>query len=221
MSFRLEYPLISGRLLVNGNDFYVGNSSQNPSQLALKTDIPTVSQYVHPTEKQCSWNPDLSNYYTKSEVDDKVSSTSGMSLIYQLSDFDFSFPDGEYMLEVIPSSIINECFGYRFIYISGNVITNYKNNSSDDEALYLFSSNNYEHSAIFSYFYGGNSTGHTGTLYFELSGCKHKNVDVTNASFGNNIITTILRYDTPLSFRVSSTRLKINSSTLSLSVYGI
>ena len=53
MSFRLEYPLVSGRLLVDGNDIYVGNSSSDLSQLALKTDIPTVSQYVHPSEIQC------------------------------------------------------------------------------------------------------------------------------------------------------------------------
>ena len=48
-------PLNSGRLLVNGNDFYLGNSTANLSQLALKTDIPSVTQYVHPAEKQCNY----------------------------------------------------------------------------------------------------------------------------------------------------------------------
>ena len=46
MSFRLEYPLVSGRLLVNGDDFYVGNSSQNPVQLGLKSDIDSCFQSV-------------------------------------------------------------------------------------------------------------------------------------------------------------------------------
>ena len=48
--------MVSGRLLVNGNDFYVGNSTSNLSQLALKTDIPSVAQYVHPAEKQCNYS---------------------------------------------------------------------------------------------------------------------------------------------------------------------
>ena len=40
---------------MNGNDFYLGNSTANLSQLALKTDIPSVTQYVHPAEKQCNY----------------------------------------------------------------------------------------------------------------------------------------------------------------------
>ena len=42
MSFRLEYPLNSGRLLVNGNDFYVVNSSSQKVQIARVDQIPTV-----------------------------------------------------------------------------------------------------------------------------------------------------------------------------------
>ena len=42
----LIIPLDSGRLLVNGNDFYVGNSSQNPAQLGLKSDIDSCFQSV-------------------------------------------------------------------------------------------------------------------------------------------------------------------------------
>ena len=69
MSFRLEYPLVSERLLVDGNDFYVGNSSSQKVQIARADQIPQVTQYVHPTtkqcnytythpsSKQCSWNP--------------------------------------------------------------------------------------------------------------------------------------------------------------------
>ena len=55
MSFRLEYPLNSGRLLVNGNDFYVGNSSSQKVQIARVDQIPSVTQYVHPTTKQCNY----------------------------------------------------------------------------------------------------------------------------------------------------------------------
>ena len=57
MPFRLEYPLVSGRLLVNGNDFYLGNSSSQKVQIARVDQIPSVTQYVHPTTKQCTWNP--------------------------------------------------------------------------------------------------------------------------------------------------------------------
>ena len=74
MSFRLEYPLVSGRLLVDGNDFYLGNSSSQKVQIARVDQIPAVTQYVHPTtkqcnytythpaEKQCSWTPDISEF---------------------------------------------------------------------------------------------------------------------------------------------------------------
>lgn len=64
-------PLDSGRLLVNGSSFYLGNSTSNLCQLALKTDIPSGYihpaekqcnyAYTHPSTKQCSWTPDLSN----------------------------------------------------------------------------------------------------------------------------------------------------------------
>ena len=46
MPFLLEYPLVSGRLLVNGDDFYVGNSSQNLVQLGLKSEIDSCFQSV-------------------------------------------------------------------------------------------------------------------------------------------------------------------------------
>lgn len=38
--------MVSGRLLVNGDDFYVGNSSQNLVQLGLKSDIDSCFQSV-------------------------------------------------------------------------------------------------------------------------------------------------------------------------------
>ena len=76
----------SGRILVNGSSFYCGNSTSGLCQLALKSDIPNVTEYIHPTEKQCNyvythpsakqcnysyahptskqytWEPDLSSY---------------------------------------------------------------------------------------------------------------------------------------------------------------
>ena len=51
----LIIPLNSGRILVNGSSFYCGNSTSGLCQLALKTDIPEITQYVHPTEKQCNY----------------------------------------------------------------------------------------------------------------------------------------------------------------------
>lgn len=39
-------------MLVDGSDFYCGNSSGSPCQFALKNQIP--SAYVHPTAKVCS-----------------------------------------------------------------------------------------------------------------------------------------------------------------------
>ena len=45
----------SGRILVNGSSFYCGNSTSSLCQLALKSDIPSVTQYVHPSTKQCNY----------------------------------------------------------------------------------------------------------------------------------------------------------------------
>ena len=46
----------SGRILVSGSSFYCGNSTSSPCQLALKSDIPNVTQYVHPSTKQCNYS---------------------------------------------------------------------------------------------------------------------------------------------------------------------
>ena len=54
MSFHLEYPLVSGRLLVDGNDFYLGNSSSQKVQIARVDQIPNVTQYIHPSTIQCN-----------------------------------------------------------------------------------------------------------------------------------------------------------------------
>ncbi len=53
-------------MLVNGSDFYCGNSSGSPCQFALKNQIP--SQYVHPSSKQCNYSVDLSGYAQISQI---------------------------------------------------------------------------------------------------------------------------------------------------------
>ena len=67
-------------MLVDGSDFYCGNSSGSPCQLALKNQVP--SQYVHPSTKQCNYSVDLSGYAKSSELNSLKSSVSeGKSLI--------------------------------------------------------------------------------------------------------------------------------------------
>lgn len=67
-------------MLVDGSDFYCGNSSSTPCQLALKNQIP--SQYVHPSTKQCNYSVDLSGYARTSELNSlKTSVSEGKSLI--------------------------------------------------------------------------------------------------------------------------------------------
>ena len=70
----------SGRLLVNGNDFYCGNSSGSPCQFALKSQIP--SAYTHPSEKQCNYSVDLSGYAKSEDLESlKTSVSSGKSIV--------------------------------------------------------------------------------------------------------------------------------------------
>lgn len=61
-------------MLVNGSDFYCGNSAGSPCQLALKNQIP--SQYVHPSTKQCNYSVDTSQFATTSELNSLKSSVS-------------------------------------------------------------------------------------------------------------------------------------------------
>ena len=92
-------PLNSGRLLVNGNDFYLGNSGQNLSQLALKTDIPVVTPYVHPAEKQCNysythpttkqctWEPELPDAVKRTVLAEATNETTGRIPLYSGDSF--------------------------------------------------------------------------------------------------------------------------------------
>ena len=48
--------LNSGRILVNGSEFYCGNSTNGLCKLALSSDIPESAEpYVHPATKQCNY----------------------------------------------------------------------------------------------------------------------------------------------------------------------
>ena len=49
----------SGRILVNGSDFYCGSGANSLCQLALKTDV--GSTYVHPSEIQCNAASEISS----------------------------------------------------------------------------------------------------------------------------------------------------------------
>nr|DAO30679.1 MAG TPA: hypothetical protein [Caudoviricetes sp.] len=67
-------------MLVSGSDFYCGNSSSAPCQLALKSQIP--SQYIHPSTKQCNYSVDLSGYAKSSELNSlKTSVSNGKQLV--------------------------------------------------------------------------------------------------------------------------------------------
>lgn len=79
-------------MLVDGNDFYCGNSSGSPCQFALKNQIPSAYvhpitkqcnyAYTHPSEKQCNYSVDLSGYAKTSELNSlKTSVSNGKSLI--------------------------------------------------------------------------------------------------------------------------------------------
>ena len=82
----------SGRLLVNGSSFYCGNSSSSLCELALKSDIPSVTQYVHPTEKQCSWEPDLTNFSKETDSFEEVYSETFSPIIteYEYNEADLT-----------------------------------------------------------------------------------------------------------------------------------
>nr|DAO30530.1 MAG TPA: hypothetical protein [Caudoviricetes sp.] len=66
-------------MLVSSNDFYCGNASGLPCQLALKNQIPSAYVhpsekqcnyvYIHPTTKQCNYSVDLSGYALNSAVE--------------------------------------------------------------------------------------------------------------------------------------------------------
>ena len=80
--------LDSGRMLVNGSSFYCGNSTSSLCELALKSDIPTVTQYVHPSTKQCNYTPDLSNInaaklqgYTYSQIISNATASNSIKIV--------------------------------------------------------------------------------------------------------------------------------------------
>ena len=84
----LHQGLDSGRMLVNGSSFYCGNSTSNLCEFALKSDIPSVTQYVHPSTKQCNYTPDLSNInaaklqgYTYSQIISNAAASNSIKIV--------------------------------------------------------------------------------------------------------------------------------------------
>ena len=84
----LHQGLDSGRMLVNGSSFYCGNSTSSLCELALKSDIPSVTQYVHPSTKQCNYTPDLSNInaaklqgYTYSQIISNATASNSIKIV--------------------------------------------------------------------------------------------------------------------------------------------
>ena len=77
--------LSSGRILVNGSEFYCGNSTNGLCKLALSSEIPSVTPYVHPTTKQCNYvytHPSEIQCNAASEINSlKTSVSSGKSQI--------------------------------------------------------------------------------------------------------------------------------------------
>ena len=64
---------------MNNNSFYCGSSGNLPCQLALKSDIPNVTQYVHPSTKQCNYvytHPSAIQCNAASEINNLKSSVS-------------------------------------------------------------------------------------------------------------------------------------------------
>ena len=66
----------SGQLLVNGNDFYVGNGSNEKVQLARLSQVP--SAYIHPSTKQCNYS--YTHPTTKQCSGGDASTLNGMSV---------------------------------------------------------------------------------------------------------------------------------------------
>lgn len=88
ISYFGKINLDSGRMLVNGSSFYCGNSTSSLCELALKSDIPSVTQYVHPSTKQCNYTPDLSNInaaklqgYTYSQIINNATASTSIKIV--------------------------------------------------------------------------------------------------------------------------------------------
>ena len=79
-----RYSLGNGKLMITPNHVYAGEN-----RIDLTKDTNTV--YTHPSEKQCSWEPNLSNYVTF----DDLSNISPWTLLETYNDGDrFNVPDG-------------------------------------------------------------------------------------------------------------------------------
>ena len=82
----------SGQLLVNGSDFYCGNSTNSLCQLALRNQIP--SQYVHPANKVCNYSVDTSQFVSRSDFNSLKNSIGTPCKITTIYDGWYSYTAG-------------------------------------------------------------------------------------------------------------------------------
>ena len=59
--------MISGRIYVTESQIICGSKNGDAAVL-----YPVSGEYVHPASKQCNWTPDLSNYATKTELNEVI-----------------------------------------------------------------------------------------------------------------------------------------------------
>ena len=128
------------KLLITPNHVYAGEN-----RIDLTKDTNTV--YTHPSEKQCSWEPNLSNYVTF----DDLSNISPWTLLETYNDGDrFNVPDGYdlyfILVKAVCSSYDGCACGLRYNSNSYAIIT-MSSYSSDYTAVgYAFLHTYYEYS---------------------------------------------------------------------------
>ena len=92
VQIQLRKPLVSGRLYVTESEIMCGLNGGSSAKLYPQSGSayvhPTTKQcnysYTHPSTKQCSWSPNLSNYATKSELNelrDLIESSQGPTIV--------------------------------------------------------------------------------------------------------------------------------------------
>ena len=116
----------SGRLLVNGEDFYCGNGSNGLCQLARLNQVP--SAYVHPTTKQCSGgDAETLNGKTAIQIISESASTVGFKNIFSFSNTYNITDSSVYNIEIMNSSLVNSKIfdSNAALIFSNGVLTSY------------------------------------------------------------------------------------------------
>lgn len=152
-------------MLVNGSDFYCGNSSGSPCQFALKSQIP--SQYVHPSTKQCNYSIDTSQFASVSDLNslkNTVGNPCKVSTIY----------DGPYSFTMNPSGKNSQDV---FLYAENRPATNgysiHRGSMSDISITWKFNENfsiSYDRTqSAGPYPFGGNSSTYSKEFWYKSS----------------------------------------------------